>query len=466
MFTPNFVCRNGPERIVSAGIIGTGQFASVIIGQSTSIPRLNVQVAADTDVEAARSAFRGAGFDEQDIVISENVKDACSAMARGARVVLPDPLMMMELPVDVVVESTGDAEAGAIHALEAIRHGKHVAMVNKETDSVVGPILKQKADQAGLVYTPVDGDQHGLLIGLVSWAREIGLEVLCGGKFCDAELRFDPHEASLAIRGKTLPVDRNAAQCFARGSAQGSIANLVAERSAVLGERDRIRIHDYEESAIMANATGLAPDTEALHHPTLRLDEIPEALCPIDEGGILRTRGAVDTVRELRDPDMSGMGGGVFVVVACANEDSFRVLRQKGRLPANARGTAALIYRPYHLCGVEATLSVVHAGLSGAPVGAASHGYRPRYTVIGRASRAMSPGEIVQLADMNGGLQRTRPVGDESPIPSSMALGRPLATAVSEGDLITARHVVPPSYSCLWRLRAEQDECFSERADT
>jgi predicted homoserine dehydrogenase-like protein len=60
----------------------------------------------------------------------------------------------------VIAEATGEPEMGAKFAYEAIKHGKHVAMINKEADSAVGPILKHYADKAGLVYTAVDGDQQ------------------------------------------------------------------------------------------------------------------------------------------------------------------------------------------------------------------------------------------------------------------------------------------------------------------
>jgi predicted homoserine dehydrogenase-like protein len=71
-------------------------------------------------------------------------------------VALKDALLAMDLPLDVVVEATGVPEAGARHALEAIRHGKHVVMVNKEADAAVGPILKQHADRQGVAYLPAE----------------------------------------------------------------------------------------------------------------------------------------------------------------------------------------------------------------------------------------------------------------------------------------------------------------------
>lgn len=30
--------------------------------------------------------------------------------------------------------------------------------------------------EAGVVYTPVDGNQHGLLMGLIAWARSLTLK--------------------------------------------------------------------------------------------------------------------------------------------------------------------------------------------------------------------------------------------------------------------------------------------------
>ena len=70
-----------------------------------------------------------------------------------------------DLPLDVLVESSGAPEASAAAAELAIERGMHVVMVSKETDSVVGSILARKAAERGLVYTTGDGDQPSLLIG-------------------------------------------------------------------------------------------------------------------------------------------------------------------------------------------------------------------------------------------------------------------------------------------------------------
>ena len=83
---------------------------------------------------------------------------------------------------DVVVEATGQPGAAAAIAEWAIDNGCHVIMASREAGIVVGPILNLLANQKGVVYMEVEGDQPSLLIGLNSWAETLGLEVLAAGK--------------------------------------------------------------------------------------------------------------------------------------------------------------------------------------------------------------------------------------------------------------------------------------------
>ena len=167
------------EKVVQAGVIGSGAYATGTVTQFPRIPQLAIPAIADTDLDAARRAYRLAGVADEDIVVCDGRGDILRAMESGKYAITQDPLSLMALPLDVIVESTGIPEAGALHALRAIENGKHVAMVNKETDSAVGPMLRHLADRNGVVYSMADGDQPGLLIGLVSWARSLGIEVVC-----------------------------------------------------------------------------------------------------------------------------------------------------------------------------------------------------------------------------------------------------------------------------------------------
>ena len=97
----------------------------------------------------------------------------------------------MALPIEIIVEATGDSEAGARFALAAIEAGHGVAMVSKEAECVVGPILAWKARAKGVPYTLIDGDQPSLLIGLVSWARVLGLPIIAAGKSSEYDYVLD-----------------------------------------------------------------------------------------------------------------------------------------------------------------------------------------------------------------------------------------------------------------------------------
>ena len=90
--------RHAPDVTVRAGIIGTGHYATATVTQSVDMPRLEVQVVSDIDLASCRLAFTRAGFSDDDIVECDSRSAALQAIERGQRVILSDPLLMMDLP--------------------------------------------------------------------------------------------------------------------------------------------------------------------------------------------------------------------------------------------------------------------------------------------------------------------------------------------------------------------------------
>src|SRR5689334_12170519 len=86
-----------PE-VVRAALIGCGSFGAPIVTQAPLIPRLEVRVVSDTNVEAARSAFRRAGAADDDIAVCDSPKAALRAMEADKCVVAADAMMLMDLP--------------------------------------------------------------------------------------------------------------------------------------------------------------------------------------------------------------------------------------------------------------------------------------------------------------------------------------------------------------------------------
>ena len=452
------------KRTVRAGLIGSGHYGTAVITQARYIPLLEIPIVADVDPQAARLAYHHAGIADDDIALCDNRSDAIRAMESGKFVIVEDPMLLMETPIEVVVESTGVPEAGACHAYAALQHGKHVAMINKETDAVIGPILKHLADKAGIVYTPVDGDQHGLLIGLVLWARSLGLEVLCGGKARNTECIYDPETRKVSCGRAAVTINESEGWALNR-IPEGEASRYIPARCEMLASLPKTANSDLGEMTVAANATGLMPDIPELHLPVVRISEIPEVLCPAEDGGILETKGVIDIVTCLRGTDEAGLGGGVFIVVSCENDYSRTVLTTKGLIP-NSRGSTAVIYRPYHLCGVETPISILSAALLNAPTGAAM--VQPYVDLVAKSNCELKTGTILgdgHSSDLGATILPASPIAKDNPLPLYLLGGVCLSRDVAAETLITQEMVDLPSDSLLWSLRRQQDAHFGLKGD-
>jgi predicted homoserine dehydrogenase-like protein len=446
---------------IRAALIGAGHFGTVVVAQARTLPWLELAVVADRDLEAARRACQQAGYAAAEVACCATRAALLAALERRQLAITDDALLLNDLPLEVIVESTGVPEAGARHAAAAIAHGQHVVMISKEPDSVVGPILKHRADQAGAVYTQTDGDQHGLLIGLVAWARLLSLEVLCGGKARDTEFVYDVATGQAACGRQTTAIPAADRWALACQPGTADPAGYLATRQVALALLPQAAGFDLCELAIAANATGLLPDQPALHHPALYTRELPAVLAPHDAGGILGRQGAIEVVTCLRAPHEAGLGGGVFIVVGCANDYARMILTTKGLL-ANASASAALIYRPYHLCGVETAFSLLSAGLLHQPTGGTT--LLPRVDLVATAARDLPAGTVVgndHSPEFAFALVPAWPRAADAPLPFHLAQGNRLAHALRAGDALTWDAIVPPAASVLWGLRAEQDTCFA-----
>jgi len=451
-------------RRLRAGVVGAGEFGASFIFRSARAQGLAVEAVADPDTARAVAAAQRAGVAGERIRVCANRAATLAAHARGEFVVVEDVALLVQLPLDFVVEATGDPEAAARSALAALGEGKHVAMVTKEADCVAGPMLQAKANAAGLVYTPVDGDQPSLMIALVSWARMLGLEIVCAGKSGEYDVVLDAAAGTLTSTASGVALhEPGLAALWSAPAAQ--LAQCVAERARHLAALPRATVPDCCELAIVANATGLAPDAPALHAPIARTLELPELFRPRAAGGLLAGDGRVDMFVCLRRPDELSFAGGVFVVVRCDDAATWRVLKGKG-IPVSEDGATALLHNPVHLLGIEAPMSLFNAALLHAPAAA----LLPRCDLIARAGRALAAGSALALGARHAvdGLRPeivdAAPLADDTPLPYYLAAGCRLRRDVPAGAAITRAMIEPPADSALWRLRAEQDARFFGRA--
>jgi predicted homoserine dehydrogenase-like protein len=410
-----------------------------------------------------------AGLPDREVINCDSVAAAKAVIESGRYAVVEDPMILMELPLDVIVESTGIAEAGARHALAAINHGKHVAMVNKETDSAVGPILQHLARKQGLTYTQVDGDHPGLLIGLIYWAQSLGLEIVAAGKSRDVELVLDRRSRTVTCAADGITVlETKTAHLSDREIGlfddlrYGESSECTRARRDILDTMPAAEGYDLCEVLIAANATGLVPDIPSLHNPIVRTSDIPKVLCPKEEGGILENSGVVEVIDCFRDNFEAGLGGAVFVVVSCRNDYSRMILTTKGLL-SNQSGKSSLIYRPYHLCGVETSTSILCAGLANLSTG--SDAYVPRFDIIRSARCALKAGYVFG-GDHDKNFKTlifpASSISPDAPVPAHLLQNQKLLCDVAAGTIIRYDMVAEPVDSVLWTLRAQQNGVFLE----
>lgn len=452
-------------RRVEACLVGSGAFGRSLL--ATRVPQLSVRVAVDMDTATAAAALRSAGWSADSIVEVEGPDMAARAFTQGKAVAASNIDHVLGLPVEIVVEATGHPEAGARHADRAIAAGKHVALVSKEADSVVGPYLAAVAARKGLVVTPVDGDQPSLLIGLVTWAEVLGMDIVAAGKSSEYDFVYDPQTQTLASNGATI-----AAPGFDALMELGSegAADMVAARAKAAAGLPQRAVPDLCEMGVVAHSVDLTPDTPEFHVPLARTAEVPSLFTTSDDGGLLAGGRRIDVFNCLRLPGELSFAGGVFVVVRVQDAESWDILAAKGHVMGR-NGNTAMIALPRHLLGIEAATSILEAALLNRSSGAASP--RPRLDLVATATRDLPAGTQLSafghhhtIDGVSAALVPASALGPEAAAPYYLVANRRLTQPVAAGHAIRIADVDIDGSSDLGRLRRAQDALFfPERQD-
>ncbi len=187
MLTPSLITdtalleREAKGKPIRVGMIGAGATGRAIALQlATPVPGIRLAAIANRTRSHSERALREAGVDEWADADSARAVEA--SIERGVTVLTDDPSALTTCDaLDVIVEVTGSVEPALRVTLDSFAHGKHVILVNAELDSLLGPILKVKADQAGVVVTNTDGDEPGVAMTLLRYLRSIGLRTVAAG---------------------------------------------------------------------------------------------------------------------------------------------------------------------------------------------------------------------------------------------------------------------------------------------
>ncbi len=448
---------------VRVGLVGAGEFGASLITQSLGHPAIDVPVVADIDPDRAVNVLLRCGVAGDGIEICRDAASAQDAMMAGKVAVVPDGLLLVDTDIDLVVEATGAPEAAAAVSEAAILAGKHLVLASKEIASVCGPWLAKLAADKGVVYTLPDGDQPSLLIGLISRAELLGLEVVMAGKASEYDVVWHRAKGELSYHGQTFAVPDFADNWQLDGA---DIPEVLADRAAPLGPTALKSVPDLCEMMLVCNATGLRPDFDAFHAPLARTVELPDVFRPETEGGILMEAGGgvVDIVNCLRRFDELSLAGGVFVIVRCTDRETWQVIKAKG-IPVSSCGNYGLLHNPVHLLGIEAAASIIAAAQGGMPTSGRTP--RPAFDLVGRATREFKAGEVLDMGGHHHTIAGLEPLVRPAqaaipggPLPYYMAANNRLVVDVRPGETLTVEMVEAPQGSALWRLRGGQDAAF------
>src|SRR5215213_4475314 len=356
--------RQDAGRPVRVALIGAGKFGSMFLAQVPTIAGLEVAMIADLDPERAREACQTVGWDEERIAGTRFSADGTEACATS--------------DVEVVIEASGHPEAGIKYALAAIEAGKHIVMVNVEADVLAGPLLVEKAREREIVYSIAYGDQPALVAELVDWARAAGFSVAAAGK----------GTKYLPAYHAVTPDDVWSHYGLTPAEAKAAGMNAQMFNSFLDGTKSAI------EMAAIANACGLDVPDNGLAFPPCGVDDLAHVLRPRAVGGQLERDGMVEVVSSIeRDgrPVFRDLRWGVYVVLKAPNAYAAACFRQYG-LPTDTTGLYAAMYKPFHLIGLELSISVLSAALRGEPTGATREW---RGDVASVAKRPLKAGEVL-----------------------------------------------------------------------
>jgi len=148
------------------------------------------------------------------------------------------------------------------------------------------------------------------------------------------------------------------------------------------------------EMAAVANGTGLDCPDDGLAFPPTGLHDLASVFRPAADGGRLARSGLVD-IAASQEPDgrevFNNIRYGVFVTFKAPTEYARACFKQYGLL-VDKSGWYGSMWRPFHLIGLETSISVLSAVLRGEATGCSKEF---RGDAVATAKRDLNPGEML-----------------------------------------------------------------------
>lgn len=412
------------NRSIKVGLVGAGFMGQGIVEVMESTPGMVVAAIADINIERAAAGFQAVNF--KNFKEIQSAGEAQSINFSEERVISGNYRVIPEIDnLDFIIEATGVPEIGAEVAYYSIMNGKHIGMLNVETDITIGYYLNTLAKKAGSVYTVCTGDEPAAIKEVYDFVKTIGFRVVACGK------------------GKNNPLEVSSTPLTLEKKAEESGLNPRMLTEFVDGSKTMV------EMSCVANATGLTIDRRNMHGPRTQVEKLTEVFTLKERGGILMNEGVVDYA-------IGDIAPGVFVV---ARHEGAIVNKTLQYLKLG-EGPNYLFYRPYHLTNIEVPVSVALGYLYKKPSIAAS--FPPTTEVITIAKRNLEKGEYIDYIGgftVYAGLEKHDYAGKERLLPFGLCEGAKLTADVEKGKPVTYDQVEMKD-TLILGLRKLQDRLY------
>lgn len=409
---------------IRVALVGAGASARMIAVQLlTPVKGIRLVAIADRTLANAKQAYKEGGVTAPEVVTT--VSGLEQAIARETDTITDNAALLCEAnAIDLIIDATGAVEFGAKLAISAIEHHKHVVLVNTELDSTLGPILKVRAEQAGVTVTNVDGDEPGVAMTLLRYLKSIGLRPVAAGNL---KGMVDPY--------RTPETQRNFA---AKYGMNPKIVTSFADGTKLA-----------MESTVLANATGFKVAKRGMYgFRCEHVNEIIKAL-PLDQ---LLDGGIVDYALG------AAPHTGAFVVV----HEEHPVKQANLGYFKMGDGPLYVFYTPYHLPHIQIASTIARAVLQGdatvSPLGA------PLCKVAAIAKKDLKAGEVLDGVGgfaAYGVIENTNAFNADGLLSMGLAEGCRVLRDISKDEPIHCRDVAFPEGRFCDVLYQEQSKYFS-----
>jgi len=413
-----------PIRVGMVGAGATGRAIALQLG--TPAPGIRLVALANRTPAHGGRAFKEAGIAEWSRAGS--AREAEAHIARGRAVLTEDPAVLTACNlIDVIVEVTGTIEPAARVVLDAFDHGKHVVIVNAELDSLLGPILKAKADKAGVVVTNTDGDEPGVAMTLYRYLRSLGLRPVAAGNLKGMVDYYRNPDTQRAFAEKN---------------------DQDVRKVTSFADSTKLSM----EATVLANATGLRAGRRGMYGPACKHVREMAHLLPAEQ---MLATGLVDYA--LGAEPFTG----AFVIV---HEES---ALKKVQLAYYKLGDGPfyVFYTPFHLPHIQIASTIGRAVIHHDPTVAPLAG--PVCEVVTAAKRDLKAGERL---DGIGGfcayglIDNTATARAVAALPIGLSEGRVLRRDVAKDEIVSFNDVDQSHGRLIDRLWREQCECWPAAA--